>query len=73
MIGLVEGNAATPADLEEKLRALTHVVQQLATLVARMNAELESGLSATHEAKVKEIGRELDTMGWTLKHLSAED
>lgn len=71
----MEGNAgsATPAELEERLRSLTNIVQQLATLVTRMNAELESGLSAAHEAKIKEIGRELDTMGWTLKHLSAEE
>jgi hypothetical protein len=71
----VEGNAppATPAELEERLRSLTHVVQQLAVLVTRMNNELESGLSAAHEDKVKEIGRELDSMAWTLKHSTAEE
>jgi hypothetical protein len=71
----VEGTAgsAPPAELEERLRSLANVVQQLAGLVTRMNAELESGLSAAHEDKVKEIGRELDTMGWTLKHLLADE
>lgn len=65
--------SAAPAELDERLRSLTHAVQQLAALVTRMNAELESGLSAAHEAKVKEIGRELDSMGWTLKHLTAQE
>ena len=71
----MEGTAgsATPPDLEERLQSLTHVVQQLAALVTRMNDELESGLSAAHEDKVKEIGRELDTMAWTLKHMTAEE
>ena len=71
----MEGNAgsATPAELEERLRSLTNVVQQLTALVTRMNAQLVSGMSAAHEAKLKEIGRELDSMGWMLKHLSADE
>ena len=66
-------SGVAPAELEERLRSLTRVVQQLAALVTRMNAELESGLSAAHEDKVKEIGRELDSMAWTLKQLLADE
>jgi hypothetical protein len=62
---------ATPAQLEERLHSLTGTVQRLAQILAQINVELQSGLSAAHVDKLREAGRELDSIGWTLKHLSA--